>query len=228
MDDDAGKPAGNMKPFILSGLIDEKKQIPLSVMHQMAYEACTSELAFMGHNIVLTLQAMGLGGLYLNGLNRWSILGAMAEQGIRGMGFRFVRDKRWATPNPVGLDGIYEALCPPWYPDMESAVKEFVKRKFGPEGAYDPQRPGPWKQSREIKREVTPYSEEFVSCMAEVAQYIYDKHGKFPGTFSTIVLTGYVQAVHLDTEYYDQFFKPGAYLKTHKDHMRVWHENNSM
>lgn len=225
MDDDAGKPAGNMKPFISSGLLNDQKRIPLSVMHQMAYEACCSELAFMGHNIVLTLQAMGLGGLYFNGMNRWSILGALADEGIHGMGFKFVRDKRWTTPNPVGLDGVYEALCPPWYPDMRSAVEEFVNRKFGPGGAYDSRQPGPWKQSREIKQGVTPYSEEFVNCMAEVAQYIYDKHGKFPDTFSTIVLPGFVQAVHLDTDYYDQFFHEGAYLKSHKDHMEVWHES---
>jgi hypothetical protein len=59
--------------------------------------------------------------------------------------------------------------------------------------------------------------------MAEVAQYIYEKHGKFPGTFSTIVLPGYVQAVHLDTDYYDTFYKTGAYLKSHAEHMEVWH-----
>lgn len=177
----------------------------------------------MEHNMVLTLQAMGLGGLYFNGLNRWSILGAFADKGIKGMDFRFVRDERWTMPNPVGLDGIYEALCPSYYPDMRSAVEEFVKRKFGSGGAYDKSTPGPWKKSKEVKQGVTPYSEEFVNCLTEVAQYVYDKHGKFPATFSTIVLPGFVQAIHLDTDYYDNFFKPGAYLKSHADHMDLWH-----
>lgn len=223
MDDETGKPAGNLQPFISSGLLDENKRIPLSVMHQMAYEANCSELAFMSHNIVLTLQAMGLGGLYFNGLNRWSILGAFADKGIKGMGFRFIRDPRWTMPNPVGLEGVYEALCPPWYPNMRAAVEVFIERKFGPKGAYDPQTPGPWKQSKAIKQGVTPYSDELVDCLAEVAQYVFDKHGKFPATFSTIVLPGFVQAVHLDTEYYDKFYNSGAYLKSHKDHMSVWH-----
>ena len=223
MDDDAGKPAGNLQPFISSGLLNDSKRIPLSVLHQMAYEANCSELAFMGHNIVLTMQGIGLGGLYFNGLNRWSVLGAFADNGIKGLGFRFERNELWTVPNPVGLDGIYEALCPPYYPDMRAAVQEFVKRKFGPKGAYDKDTPGPWKQSKEIKSRVTPYSDEFVDCLAEVAQYIYEKHGKFPGTFSTIVLPGYVQALHLDNEYYDTFFKTGAYLKSHADHMKVWH-----
>jgi len=51
---------------------------------------------------------------------------------------------------------------------------------------------------------------EFVDCLAEVTQYIYKKHGEFPDTFSTIVLPGYVQALHLDNEYYDTFYKTGA------------------
>jgi hypothetical protein len=223
MDDDAGKQAGNLKPFIISGLLNDSKRMPLSVLHQMVYEAICSELAFMSHNIVLTLQGIGLGGLYFSGLNRWSVLGAFADKGIKGMGFRFVRNESWTVPNPVGLDGIYEALCPPYYPNMRAAVEVFVERKFGPKGTYDKETPGPWKESKTIKGSVTPYSDEFVDCLTEVTQYIYEKHGKFPGTFSTIVLPGYVQAVHLDTEYYDKFFKNGAYLKSHEDHMRMWH-----
>ena len=62
-----------------------------------------------------------------------------------------------------------------------------------------------------------------MDCLSEIAQYIYDKHGKFPGTFSTIVLPGYVQATHLDTEYYDKFYNKGAYLKSHADHLKDWH-----
>jgi hypothetical protein len=225
MDDETGKPAGNLAPYIKSGLLNDSKHIPLSVMHQMAYEAVCSELAFMSHNMVLSLQAMGLGGLYFSGLNRWSILGAFADKGIKGMGFRFEHKEGWTLPNPVGLDGIYEALCPPYYPNMRAAVEEFVKRKFGPKGAYDKDTPGPWKESKSIKGEITPYSEEFVDCLSEVAQYIYDKHGKFPGTFSTIVLPGYVQATHLDTEYYDKFYNTGAYLKSHSDHLKDWHSH---
>ncbi len=223
MDDDMGTTAGNLKPFIESGLLNENKRTPLSVLHQMAYEANCSELAFMCHNMVLTLQAMGLGGLYFNGMNRWSILGAFEEQGINGMGFTFVRNEQWTVPNPVGLKGVYEALCPPWFSDMRTAVEAFVTRKFGPDGAYAHHSRGPWKESASIRKGITPYNDEFVDCLSEVAQYIYKKHGKFPGTFSTVVMNGFVQAVHLDTEFYDKYYQPGSYLSTHAEHMKVWH-----
>src|SRR3970040_2678989 len=114
VDDEAGRPAGDLAPFVRSGLLDEAKPSPLSVLQQMAYEANTAELSFMAHNIVLTMQAMGLGGLFFNGLNRWSVLGAFADDGIAGVGFRFVDDERWTLPNPVGLDGMYEAVGRPY------------------------------------------------------------------------------------------------------------------
>jgi hypothetical protein len=226
-DDLAKRPAGNLAPFIRSGILDESKVLPLSVLQNFTYEANCIEVAFMGHNVVLTMQAMGLGGLYYTGLNRWSILGAFAEEGIDGLGFRFVHDERWTVPNPVGLDGVFEALCPPYYPDMRGAVQAFVERKFGPGGAYDPGVSGPWKQAAEIKRTVAPYGEEFVDCLGEIAQYVYVKHGKFPGTLTTLVLPGFVQANHIDTEFYDAHYQPGAYLETHANHMQRWHGEGS-
>ena len=222
-DDIAKRPAGTLAPFVRSGLLDEEKVFPLSMLELSTYEANTMELAFAGHNIVLALQAMGLGGLFFNGINRFSVLGAFAEEGVRGLGFRFVTDERWTAPNPVGLEGQFEALCPPFQPDMRAAVETFVARKFGAGGAYDPATPGPWKDSRKVKGSVTPYDEEFVDCMATVAQYILDTYGKFPATVPTIALTSYVQAHHIDTDFYDEHFEPGSYLETHAAHMDRWH-----
>jgi hypothetical protein len=223
VDDQAQRPAGDLTPFVRSGLLDEAKPFPLSLLEQFTYAANCTELAFMAHNIVLTMQGMGLGGWFYTGLDPLSILGAFADEGIQGLGFRFVQDERWTVPNPVGRDGIYEGLCPPYYPDMRAAVQAFVERKFGPGGAYDPRTPGPWKQSSAVKGSVSRYSEEFVACMSETAQYVYETYGKFPGTIPTMVLTGYVQAQHIETEYYDRYFEPGAYLETHANHMQRWH-----
>ena len=33
----------------------------------------------------------------------------------------------------------------------------------------------------------------------------------------------YLQAHHLDLDFYDTFYKPGAYLKTHAEHMEKSH-----
>lgn len=63
----------------------------------------------------------------------------------------------------------------------------------------------------------------FVDCMVEIARYIHDQHGKFPGTRSTIMLPGFVQAHHIDTDSNDTHYRPGAYLPTHARHAEVGH-----
>ena len=223
VDHDTGEPAGNLEPLVRSGLLDREKQLPISELLSDVHESLCLELAFMGHNIYLALQAMGLGGLCFNGMDAPSALGANARDGVKGLGFRFVEDERWVVPNAVGLDGVYEALCPPYYPDMHAATKEFVERKFGPGGAYDPEVPAPWRDSAFVKSIVARYSTDFVDCIAEVAQYIYEKYGKFPGIRTTIMLPGFVQAHHIDMDFYDTHYRPGAYLETHEKHLDHWH-----
>jgi hypothetical protein len=33
----------------------------------------------------------------------------------------------------------------------------------------------------------------------------------------------YLQAFHLDLDFYDAFFQPGAYLHTRAEHLKNWH-----
>jgi hypothetical protein len=67
------------------------------------------------------------------------------------------------------------------------------------------------------------HSEEFKECVALQAQHIYERFGKFPGTVPSIFVLTYLQAHHLDLEFYDHHFGAGAYLRTHVDHMARWH-----
>ncbi len=224
-DDLANRAAGNLGPFYRSGLLDEYKAVPLSIVEQDLLMSSSAELLFMCHNSVLLMQAMGLGGWFYTGLSPLSILGAVAEEGVRGLGFRFQQDERWILPDPVGLDGHYETLGPPYQADMRSAVQVFAERKFGPGGAFDPGRPGPFRDSPAVKRSVTPYDEEFLDCMGEMAQYLHDTYGKFPPTVPRVLLSGYVQAQHIDTEFYDKHYQPGAYLESHARHMQRWHSS---
>jgi hypothetical protein len=88
---------------------------------------------------------------------------------------------------------------------------------------YNPATPGAWTESDRIRGAAQPYTEEFKECVAVQAQYVFDTFGKYPGTVPTLFIMNYLQAQHIDTDFYDRFFRPGAYLPTHADHMRVWH-----
>ncbi len=204
-------------------LVDVDHPFPLTFMEQYALTECTAELSTCCYAGVLTLQAMGLGGWMFDGIDRFTILGASGDPNVPGLGFRYDTDERWALPNLTGLAGVFEGYCPPHYPDMRAAVDAFVQRKYGPGGPFNAETPGPWKESARIRASAEVHSEEFKACVALMAQHIYDRFGKFPGTVPTIFSLTYLQAHHLDLEFYDHHFQAGAYLQTHAEHMARWH-----
>jgi hypothetical protein len=51
--------------------------------------------------------------------------------------------------------------------------------------------------------------------------------GASPLSQDSIFVITFLQAHHLDLEFYDAFYKPGAYLKTHRVHMVRWHAKGS-
>ena len=52
---------------------------------------------------------------------------------------------------------------------------------------------------------------------------MFEAFGKFPATVPSVLILMYLQAHHLDLDFYDKKFEPGAYLKTHRDHIKQWH-----
>lgn len=222
-DDMAKRPAGNLEPYVRSGFLSKDKPAALSLIEQNLFVTGVGAITPMAHNMMLAMQAIGLGGWMFTGIAAHSAMGAFDTPEFGSLGFRYHRDERWNAPNPVGLDGHYEGICPPYYPDMRAAAREIARRKFGEGGTYDPQTDGPFVDNRLVKGSVAPYSDEFVECLGEIAQYIYDTYGKFPGTAPTMLMGIYVQAQHIDLEFYDAHYKEGAYLDTHRQHMARWH-----
>jgi len=206
-----------------SKLVDVEEPFPLTFTEQYAITEATAELATACYAGVLLLQAMGLGGWMFDGIDRFSMLGASGNADVPGLGFRYDEDERWSTPNPTGRQGVFEAYCPPHYRDMASAVDAFAARKFGPGGPFNPETPGAWSDSPGFRASAQVHDDDFKACIALQAQYIFDTFGKFPGTVPSVFILNYVQAHHLDLEFYDRYFKPGAYLHTHAEHMEAWH-----
>jgi hypothetical protein len=204
-------------------IVDVENTWPLSFVETWSLSELTVELSCSCYAGTLVLQAMGLGGWMFNGLDYFAILGAGDEDGVKGIGFRYDMDDRWPTPNPTGLEGVMEGFCPPHHKDMRGAVEAVCERKFGPGGPFNPDTPGPWKDSPKVRSAARVHDEQFRECVALQAQYIYDTFGKFPGTVPSMFAIMYLQAHHIDLDFYDHFYKPGAYLDTHRNHMEQWH-----
>ena len=221
-DDVNRRPIPGMEQF--RGVVDVDDPLPLTFLEQYSVTEATAELACAAFSGVLMLQAMGLGGWMFDGIDRHTMLGASGDPDVPGVGFRFDHDEeRHPLPNPTGLPGVFEAFCPPHHADMAAAVEAFAERKFGPGGVYNPATPGAWTESDRIRGAAQPYGDDFKACVAHQSQYIYDTFGKFPGTVPTLFIMNYVQAQHIDLDFYDRFFRPGAYLPTHAEHQAVWH-----
>ena len=209
-------------------IVDVNNTWPITFVEQWSLSELTVELGASCYAGVLMLQAMGLGGWMFNGVDPFAMMGASGDPNVAGLGFRYDEDDRWPYPNPTGLEDVMEGYCPPRYPDMRSAVDAACERKFGPGGPFHPDTPGPWKDSRKVRSAAKVHSERFKECVTLQAQYVYDAFGKFPATVPSMFLIMYLQAHHLDLDFYDEFYKPGSYLKTHADHMKQWHKKEDI
>jgi hypothetical protein len=205
------------------GMVDVDEPYPLTFIEQYMLSEAVAELATSCYAGVLTLQAMGLGGWMFDGVDRFTMLGASGDPDVPGLGFRYDTDERWPLPNPTGLEGVFEGMCPPHYPTMAAAVEAFAERKFGKGGPFNRGTPGAWSDSPGVRGSAQVHSDEFKACVSTQAQYVFDTFGKWPGTVPSLMILNYVQAHHLDLDFYDHFFKGGSYLGTHAEHMKRWH-----
>ena len=147
-----------------SDLVDVKEPFPLTFAEQYALTEATAELATSCYAGVLTLQAMGLGGWMFDGIDRFTMLGASGDPEVSGLGFRYDEDKRWATPNPTGLEGVFEASARlttrtwrrPWrrWPSGSSDRAVPTTRRHRVPGTRVPRSEGPRSASRTSSRPV--------------------------------------------------------------------------
>ncbi|MEO6792879.1 MAG: hypothetical protein ABI253_00680 [Mycobacterium sp.] len=219
-DDINGRDIPGLQGF--SHLAHADDPIPLSFVEQYTLTEASAELAIAAHNGALGLQAMGLGGWIFDGLDRLAVLGGSGDPRAPGFGFVADHDPRWSFPNVTGLPGHFETLSPPHVASVADGVRKLVARKFGPGGPFHPDTPGPWTDARQVRASALPL-DGIAELVTLQASYIYDTFGKLPGTVPTVHVLMYLQAQHLDTDYYDEFYRPGAYLRSHADHQRRWH-----
>jgi hypothetical protein len=203
-------------------IVDIKHPYPLSFLDQYSLAELSAELAISSFNGQLLLQALGLGGWSFDGIDRLTILGASEDPAVPGLGFRYDQDPRWAQPNVTGLEGVFTSFTPPHFADMFAATDALIERKFGPGGPFHPDTPGPWNDSPRVRSSAGFHDERFRECVAIQAQYMYETFGKFPATVPSVYVLMYLQAHHLDLDFYDKKFQPGAYLQTHRDHLKNW------
>ena len=231
------RPAG-VKKWIRNGFLNKDMPIPLGYANTFRIHI---EADFLVQNLLLTIQALGLGGWVHAAFVGPLLLGDQqyAKRYGPGLNFRFVKPRllkrllRFMTPmpawrdNPVGKDGLLEGHCPPYFPSMDAAVDDLLAHKYGPSGLYknaknfaDVFRDG---FAQRFIEEVPHYSPDVIACVKDICNYIYDTYGRFPAHVDAMYVPGvWVQAHHLDLAYYDAFYVNG-YSDTQRAHQQCWH-----
>ena len=103
---------------------------------------------------------------------------------------------------------------------MQPLTRRFRRRQRA-ERKRDPCRTA--SQRRSIAPARSRSARKGLACTKAICNYIHDTYGRFPGGTDAMHLMWVMQAHHIDTDYYDRFFGPGAYGPAHAAHMTTWH-----
>lgn len=225
--DDLNGNAEPLKEWADKGYLDRSRAYALSTLeNSMQMIIPGTEQAFMLQNMYLALQAMGLGG--------WIFTSSVSNFIFPMMGFRYHQPDKTGPIKPlegeggracfVGIDGHFQAYCPPYYPDMSSAVQAIYDAKWGKKGIYKEEGgPAPLKDRQSLDRLVNKTPDWCLEASKALAEYIWDTYGRFPATVDPMAMNIWFQAHHLETEFYDRYYEPGAYHESVRNHMGVWH-----
>jgi hypothetical protein len=225
--DDINNNAEPLKEWADKGYLDRARPYPLwQIESAMRMITSGTEQAIMLQNMYLALQAMGLGG--------WIYTSSVAAYVMPLMGFNMQMPEKtgprkpliegMVAPVPVGIDGVFQAYCPPYYPDMGAAVQAIWDAKWGKKGIYKEEGgPVALKDRQSLDKLVNRTPDWCLEASKAFADYIWNTYGRFPATIDPMEMNIWFQAQHLETDFYDQYYQPGAYHQAIKDHMAVWH-----
>jgi hypothetical protein len=221
-------PAGVTK-WILKGFLNKKIPLPLGYVGTMRTDF---EALLLLQNLILMLQAMGLGGWIHSAVATKTILPALGFVSVTPR-YRLLDFFRWGTfetkprEQPIGLPPYIQCMCPPYYPSMAHAVDAVVAAKYRAGGTYSDdayfRRIFQGDRGEKYIREAPHYSDDVINCTKDICTYIYRRHQRFPAHCDAIYAPGvWLQAHHLDLHYYDTLFNDG-YTETQREHQQRWH-----
>ena len=227
------QPAG-VRKWIRNGFLNKDVKLSLTALGSLRTQV---EADLLLQNLMLCLQAMGLGGWIHAAIGPPYLLGNPAvSQETKGLAFRHVIPPwtpfeifRWGSflpklrANAVGLDGVIEGHCPPYYPDMSAAVDAVVaeKRKLYADRPFFDKA---FRTGGDAFIKEVPFTEpRVIECTKDVCNYILHTHGRFPSHVDAMFVPGvWLQAHHLDLDYYDQLYR-GGYTEMQARHQQDWH-----
>jgi len=214
---------------------DITRTISITILEGWVHEFASIEQGAAIQNMALMTQALGLGGFPHFAHHPWSWPQALGfrmegDKFSRTIGANFlmktllrVLKRDWTMPVAVGLERdshvLLKPFCPPYYPDMRTAVEAFVDSKYGAAGSLrDPVAGGMWKDPQKVASGIPKSSKVAIEATIAYCTYLYERFGRFPGTNGPFRTVTAFEAYHLDPAFYDQYYVPGALSPTQLNH----------
>jgi hypothetical protein len=215
--------------------------LTIQQLEDLVTQFVTAEAGMMIQNVALMVQALGLGGFphwAAHPFGWFEALGCrmarMPASRYLGMGWLLSallrllrRDFAVSVVQGIERDGapLLAPFCPPHFPSMETAVREIVARKVGPQGIFRGAiGASAWRDPLPIAVAAPDLSEAAVEATIAYCEYVHDRYGRFPAYFPPLrTLLGF-QVNHVDTDFYDRFYRPEALAGAQRRHLREWHE----
>jgi len=216
--------------------------ITIQQVESMVHAIVQVELGQMIQNLGLMAHALGLGGFpnFAGHDFGW----------LRGLGFRMVEvpalsylgagrltrtvasllGRNPPVPMAIGLekDGkpLLKPYCPPYYPSMKDAVMSFLERKFGSRGLFrEGIKQSQYKDPTSLGSAAKPQRPHAIEATIAYCEYVQQTYDRFPGYTAPFRTSVGFQAVHLDLEFYEKFYRPEAVSELQKEHLANWHGN---
>ena len=219
------QPPGGLK-WIRNGFVNKDNAAPLGFGGALRTDY---SLFLYFQNLMLLGQALGVGGWIHGSVFPPYIWHDMPEKGWHGLGFRLEEPRKKphptppvpaSQPNPVGIDGVLEGLCPPYVSSIDEAVERVIEEKYSAKGAGygDVDSFARAYKKREdaeaYLRDGTHFSDDAVAYTKDICNYIWDTYGRFPAHVDAFYSPGmFLQFHHLELEYYERYFDMTQYTR---------------
>lgn len=201
------------------------------------------EQGLMLQNVALATEALGLGGFPHYAAHRFAwpqgfgfetrqrTFAEVLHKGFFGTLLMRLVKKNVTIPQAIGLthDGkpVFKPFAPPHYPTMEEAIRAFVEAKFAPGSGIFRGRRNAWRDPETVESAIPEYSEANIQAVIAYCNYVMDHYGQFPANYGPFRTLMAFQAHHIDTAFYDRFYREGAYTDEHVRHFERWHAMES-
>jgi hypothetical protein len=103
---------------------------------------------------------------------------------------------------------------------MGEAVDAFLERKWS---QYEPDKPKAYLEPDKVTSQIERPTEETIQIVKDYCQYVHDTYGRFPAYLDPMYQRLTCQAQHVDTDFYAQYYPPGAVTDQHHQHFERWH-----